>query len=260
MIVNIKKREWFSVLILSIMILIINVNPLMVNACIYSISSKIEKTRVEYLTQEYLVGYSEHFVYKYTKADKDVINIVKNIAERSYTDLSKTFGYNSNEKITLIIFHDIESMNSTLRLPKNQKSMGLYYSGFISILSPKAWTREKNIQKVSDTFSKEGPIVHELTHYFVDKKTKGNYPTWFTEGVSLYFEKKFTGFEWGKGLKYQPYTIEQLTNNFNELDPDYAYRRSYEIILDYVNKNGEIKLLNIMDRLGEGYSLKDFGN
>jgi hypothetical protein len=153
-------------------------------------------------------------------------------------------------------------MNNTLNLPSNQKSMGLYYSGFISILTPSAWIEDTDKNVIKDIFAKSGPAVHELTHYFVDRATDGNYPIWFTEGTALFFENKITGFEWGENKVYDMprYTISQLEDNFENLNTDYAYRSSFEIIREYVNNNSIDDLLNIMKKLGEGYSIEDFEN
>lgn len=257
---GIKRKELFNVLIFSIIILIININPLMVNGAFYSVSSNIEKYRIDYLTQEFLTDSSDNFVYKYMPSDKDILNMVKESTEKNYNSLSKIFGYTAKDKIKVIIFPSKDYMNSILRLPKQQRAMGIYSSGLISILSPKEWIAADDKKMFENIFNNTGPIAHELTHYFVDKKTNGNYPAWFTEGVALFFEKQLTGYEWGKGVKYkqEPYSIEELTNRFEKLDQDYAYRRSYEIIYEYVKENGVSKLLDTMKKLGEGYTLEGF--
>lgn len=260
MLTNIKKNELLGILLLAFMVLTINISPLTVNAGVYGVSSSIEQYRVNLKTKDYITETSEHFIYKYTLQDKDILSLVKSETEESYNQLFDVFKNSYNDKVLIIIFPNTKTMNETLKLPQEQKSIGLYYCGFISILSPNEWITDKNKQKFEDAFRSTGPVLHELTHYFVDKRTRGNYPLWFTEGVALYFEKQFTGFEWGKGIKYkiEPYRVDELDNNFLKLDSNYAYRRSYEIILEYVNKKGINNLLNIMDRLGEGYSLEDF--
>jgi len=41
----------------------------------------------------------------------------------------------------------------------------------------------------------ENTALHEMVHLFTDDLGKGNFPTWFTEGVSWYFEYKINGYE-----------------------------------------------------------------
>lgn len=254
----IKLREWICVALLSLFILMINVNPLVVNAAIYDISSSIEKTRVSKLTEDYQIKLSEHFIIKYTKEDEANISMIMEELEDSYKKLEPVFNSNSNEKIIIIVFNNTKDMNQTLNLSSSQKSMGLYYSGFISVLSPDVWIRATKEQK-EKIYKTKGPVLHELVHYFVDKKSKNNYPEWFTEGVALYFEKELLGFEM-KDAEDIKYSIDQLSKNFENLNQESAYRSSFDIISEYVKEHGETGLLEIIDKLGEGYSFEEFRN
>lgn len=258
---DIKIKELIFILILIISFQLVNVRPLVVNAAVYNISSSVEKYRIKLQTEKYLTDQSEHFIYKYTENDKNSISYIKENAEKSYNELSEIFDYNFKTKLIIIIFPSTDEMNNVLKLPNEQKSIGLYYSGFISVLSPGEWVNNKNFKVQKTVFEQNGIILHELVHFFVDIKTNGNYPQWFTEGVALFFEKELIGNEWGKGQVYniKPYKVEELTQKFNELNIDYAYRRSYEIISSYLNNRDVIELMNILDKLGEGYALDELG-
>lgn len=257
-----RRRELLTILILAVAVLIMNVNPLMVNAAVYKVSSGVEQYKVDYLIKDYSTQESQHFVYRFTEKDKDIVGLVMQDAEKSYNELTKIFGYIPKGKITIIIFPSIDSMNMAIGLPPDARAMGLYSCGFISILSPKEWITANNPEQFKEIFDKSGPTLHELAHYFVDAKSNGNYPEWFTEGVALYFEKAINGTEWGKGVNYEmrPYTVEELTNNFENLNQDFAYRCSLEIVSDYVDKYGLDKLIQSINRLGQGYPLEGFGN
>lgn len=244
---------------MAVIILIININPVIVNAAVYELSSSVEQYRVDTATSGYLVDQSEHFIYKYTPQDEDIIEMVKETTEKSYNELSKVFGTTPKEPVTVIVFPDTDVMNDVLNIPQDQKSMGIYYCGFISVLSPKAWIA--NNKHFQETFNKTGPMLHELTHLFVDIKTRGNYPAWFTEGVALYFEKQVNGVLWTDNDDiHNEYSIYELANNFDQLDTNDAYIRSYQIVFQYIEGNGMNNLIKIMDRLGEGYSLEILGN
>lgn len=254
--VDVKLKDIIWIMLFSALILIMNVNPILINKSMYNLTSAIEKERVNYKTRDYLKTDTEHFVIKYTEQDINNFNIIKQTAEGSYNSLNNVFNNDFNKKITIIIFPSIYEMNSQLGLPKEQKSMGLYYSGFISMLSPNVWISENKDKE--NTFKKYGPILHELAHYFVDKQTNGNYPLWFTEGVAVYFEKEILGVEM-KPSKNIKYSMDDLQEHFESLDQDSAYKNSYDIIYNYINKNSLQALLDVINHLGRGYSLEDLG-
>lgn len=257
MVINIKKNELLYILILTAIILTINISPISVNAAIYGMANHIEQYRVECKTQEFNVHISDHFIIRYTKDDAANIQMIINEAEKSYHIICESFTYIPKEKITIIVFPSNKDMNQILGLRPYQSSMGLYYSNFISILSPNVWMPKSEDKE--EIFKTKGPILHELVHYFVDKETKGNYPQWFTEGIALYFEKQISEIECNN-ISLLTYSVNQLNHNFEELNQDAAYRSSYQIISKYIEKNGIEGLLNTFQKLRKGYILDEFSN
>lgn len=104
-------------------------------------------------------------------------------------------------------------------------------------------------------------MLHELVHLFTDHIGNGNFPMWFTEGVSLYFEYMVDGYEWGKGLVFtatDTYTIKELSGNFYNLNQYRAYTQSFRLVKNMVEDNGLGKLIDIIESLGKGHNMDEF--
>ncbi len=184
----------------------------------------------------------------YTDSDEIYVDAVANCIDFYAPLLMKDFGIDDIYKITIILFPDGDAMSNSLGLSYEVAPMGVYYGGVINILSPGQWIENCGESYVKERFIKEGPIIHELTHMLTDLKTSGNYPVWFTEGVSLYYEYKYAAFEWREDLKQKSsgITIERLESDFRVLEEAEAYRRSFDIVYDYIEENGERDLQNKM--------------
>jgi hypothetical protein len=57
-------------------------------------------------------------------------------------------------------------MATRIGLGTGSTAMGVYYGGVISILEPEKWVGRSH--DIAEVFNKEGPVLHELTHYAVD--------------------------------------------------------------------------------------------
>lgn len=220
----------------------------------------VESGFVSYKTSNFSQVESNNFVVKYEDVDEEVINLVIKTAEDKYSRLVDIFNYKFNDKIEIIVYNDVNKMMSTTMLRGNRAPMGVYFGNSIHIYNPIYWINEdEDMHKV---FYYEGPVLHELAHKFTDHIGRGNFPTWFTEGVSLYLEYMVDGYEWGVGLEVdeQVYSIENLTNNFYALDVHTAYTQSFRFVRGYVERNGIESLIELIDEIGKGnkVDLKDF--
>jgi hypothetical protein len=130
--------------------------------------------------------------------------------------------------------------------------MGVYRNGVIHVLSPTQWISGKSDSETEAVFTHDGPIAHELVHLAVDKATEGNYPIWFTEGIALYFENKYTGYEWQPDVNADDISYQKLNTDFYSISDAKAYRKSFEIIDAFVYVNGEDALMNILEKLSTG--------
>jgi len=186
----------------------------------------------------------------YTKNDIEYINLIKIIVDTYYPLLLKDFEIQC-PKPTFILYPDKSSFCNAVKVDKDNIPMGVFYGGVIHIISPMCWIDENNEANCKDIFLKQGPIIHELTHYLLDMKTNGNYDIWFTEGMALYYEYKYTGYEWQKNLKNEAskITLQQLKKDFYNLDEALAYRKSFDIINEMVENKGEKALQSVCKTL-----------
>ena len=185
-----------------------------------------------------------------------VTNCIDFYAPLLYAD----FGLSDMPRVTIVLYHDIEALEKTLKLSYQTVPMGIYYGGMIHVLAPDQWMEEETSDSyAAERFVREGPLLHELTHWLTDIKTGGNYSTWFTEGVALYYEYKYAVFEWRSDLadSSRDITIDMLRKDFRALDEARAYRRAFDIIRAYVDHYGETALQSQMARLRQGGNAED---
>jgi len=250
-ILRVKKK---GLLLLVLLLIVLSISSYRyVKVSLYPTIKDIEKTRMLRAVKDYQTIDTEHFTIRYSD-DIEIAKLTENIAEKYFDEVCSIFDYEPEEKVDIIIYNDKEALLENTRLNKSSSPMGLYYSGVISVLSPRLWVN--NGEDINEVYEMNGPVVHEFTHYIVDEITNGNYPMWLTEGIALYTEYKTTGFEWGEGYSdSQDITIEELNSNFSELDQGLAYRRSFEVVNSISEKWGFDKLNIILDTLGEGSSI-----
>ncbi len=178
----------------------------------------------------------------YYEEGQEEAEMTMRIADSYYPMVSADFGWNRKEKLDFMLYQDGADMGRALGMNEGEPlPMGAYYSGLVVVLSPSQWTKERGNWQQTEEFLEKGPVVHEMVHFALDEKAGGAYPLWFSEGVALYYEKKYTGFEWRKDLKgyCDSISMEDLTYRFQELDTAAAYRKSYECVTGFVEKYGE---------------------
>lgn len=187
----------------------------------------------------------------YTDADELYIDTIKRIVDVYYPILVKDFKLDINklEKLKIIIYPTKKDLENAINVSYVDDSpMGVYYGGIINLLSIDVYYKSNNFYEIIDFYLENGPIIHELTHHLLDIKTKGNYNVWLSEGLALYYENKYTNFEWRKDLsnKSSSITLKQLEKNFNSIDSDLAYRKSYEAVKNYIDQIGESKFQDLL--------------
>lgn len=185
----------------------------------------------------------------YYQKNPQEAQMILHMADTYYPWIAKDFDWNRADKLEFVLFHNEDAMKKALNIHGDrQVPMGAYYKGAASILSPSIWVQNGESWKQTEEFLENGPVVHEMIHFAIDEKAKGEYPHWFSEGVALYYEKKYTGYEWRTDLKdeAQVITMEQLYHEFETLDPSVSYRKSFDWVNGYVRKFGEEKLQELL--------------
>ncbi|SDL14137.1 peptidase MA family metallohydrolase [Natronincola ferrireducens] len=219
----------------------------------------MENTIVSYRVGNYDFITTEHFIICYDDGiDQEIVDLVAKTAEDKYRTVEEVFQYKTEEKILVVLYDDPRALMRNTMLRQGPVPMGVYYGDSIHLLNPVHWV--KDLEEIDRIFYSQGPFLHELVHLFTDHVAKGNFPLWFTEGISLYFEYMVDEYEWGKDAVFEDeeYTLDILTKEFHQLDDYLAYTQSFRIIRDFVDIHGIEALLNILRDLGEGKDIKEF--
>ena len=208
-------------------------------------------------TKTYETLYSNNFILKYTQEDQDLAPLILQFAEDYLFRIEKILGIKQQKRpIPLVLYSDEEALNKSFGWSGDKSTVGVYWAGTIRLLSPRAWS--ENTATLGETFEREGPLAHELTHLFIDEATKGNYPRWLTEGVAQYVEAEITGFTLSEPLeesKVNLYPFSRLDNNFDQ-QPDQilAYWQSLQAVRNLLEKYGKESLLVLLRELRQGES------
>lgn len=215
----------------------------------------VEKQILLFRIRDYKEFRTESFIIKYNNIDAEMLEMIADTAEDKLEALTEIFCYRPENKVILVIHKDASRMMSVTMLSKGTPPMGVYYADSIHVLDPEQLFKDN----LEESFYSEGPVLHELTHLFIDNIAGGNYPTWFTEGVSLYFEYAVDGYEWGEGviIDDEAYNISSLSDDFFRLDQYLAYAQSFRLVKGFVDRYGEDELIRLIYNLGEG---KDFSS
>lgn len=218
----------------------------------------IENRFVLYRTRNFNELETEDFIFRYDDIDKQTLDLIVNTTKDKYRQIIDVFQFDFEDKILVVIYNDTDLMMSTTMLSKGNPPMGVYFGDSIHIANPKFWVDNK--EELEHKFYNEGPILHELVHLFTDHVGRGNFPIWFTEGVSLYFEYMIDGYEWGKEVNFlgKDYKIEELNDNFHSLNQYKAYTKSFRLVNGLVESYGLDKLMDIIESLGNGHSIDEF--
>ncbi len=184
----------------------------------------------------------------YYKTEKEYAELIQRQADTYYTMIAKDFEWNKKEKINFILFETKEDFMSSL-FYRGNITMGAYYNGVIGVLSPNLWENQKQYWKKTDDFLEKRPVVHEMIHFAVDDKTMGNCEEFLSEGIALYYEKKYTGFS--MPVSKGQITTKELQQNFDKLDSSFAYWKSYEWVQKFVECYGEKTLQKALQQMAE---------
>lgn len=176
----------------------------------------------------------------YYQQSKEEAAMAMRAADLYYPLVAADFQWERQEKPIFVLYHDKKQMAQALGIREEADiPMGAYKGGRIAILSPSVWASGESYAQL-EAFLEKGPIAHELIHFAMDDISEGIFPVWLTEGVALYYEKKYTGFEWRPDLKEESRSLSpQCLQNAGEVPVPLFYRKSYELVADFVRVHKE---------------------
>jgi tetratricopeptide (TPR) repeat protein len=126
---------------------------------------------------------SEHFTFKMDPEDRPVLTpYATRLAEEVYAKLSQRYGFTPQGPIQIEIFPDHGGFAvRTLGLP-GLGALGVCFGKVVALDSPRA--------RKQGSFNWGSTLWHEFAHVISLQMTNHNIPRWFSEGISVYEERR----------------------------------------------------------------------
>lgn len=197
-----------------------------------------------------------YFHLRYAESDRVVAAVLGEQADEAVRQVALLLPHAVGQKRPwLIVIPDQQTMKRAFGWGDETGALGVYLVDTIKILTPAAWDWYEEHERW-DVFARQGPLVHEYTHFVLDLRTKGNYTRWFSEGLSQLTEYHILGFEWleaGSSLSNTLYSLDQLDESFDQLSrQELAYRQALSMVTYLETLQGLDGLNQLLDTLAEG--------
>src|SRR5438876_36801 len=126
---------------------------------------------------------SEHFLLRLAKEDEPVLSVyAPKLAEEVFAKLSQKYGFTPAGPLQVEIFPDHGGFAvRTLGLP-GLGALGVCFGKVIALDSPRA--------RKPGSFNWGSTLWHEFAHVITLQMTRHNIPRWFSEGISVYEERR----------------------------------------------------------------------
>jgi tetratricopeptide (TPR) repeat protein len=136
---------------------------------------------------------SEHFSFLMSKEDASVLSsYAPALAEEAFASLTQRYGFVPGGPLQVEVFPDHGGFAvRTLGLPGLSGALGVCFGNVLAIDSPRA--------RKAGEFNWGSTLWHELTHMISLQMSHHNIPRWFSEGLSVYEEKRARP-GWGDSL------------------------------------------------------------
>lgn len=199
---------------------------------------------------------SDRFVLLFTEADRDLVPLLLETGGELYDVVARLLQFEPADRVPVVLHPNRPALRRAFGWQSGESALGVYWRGTIHLLSPRAWIQTDEPEEMYRAFRELNPIAHELTHYFLDRLTSGNYPRWFTEGLAQWVEHQATGYLWiePSSTMDQPlYSLRQLQAEYDQLgNQALAYRQSYLLVDWMIARWGEEGMVQLIHRLGGG--------
>ena len=204
---------------------------------------------------------SEHFSLRLHRDEADVLGpAFLELAEAAYADMNARYGYTPQGKITIEAYNDHDDFAVRVAGLPHVGLLGVCFGDIVAMDTPSAqagrpynWARTR---------------WHELGHTMAIGVSEHRVPRWFTEGLSVYQERRARP-EWGREMDLELYTafdqgqllpLKQIDKGFTR--PTYpgqimiSYYHASKVITFIVDQFGFEAIPGILRALGEGQPIE----
>jgi hypothetical protein len=261
---NINKRKGVNFTLLLGLIVVINfiffnwVKVEQIGISIIRNSIASYNRNIVYRDLEWLIG--ENLDVVYSEEDKEFSQFILELSEESYNVLKKKYDFKPHKRPLVVIYPSYEDLLNSLGWGESNKVSGVYQNATIKLVSPREWYPVNIIDDIKSVYKNYGPLHHEMTHFFVDFITKGNYPDWYTEALAQLEELEYLNIQWIDESNQNPeslYSFSELSKNFYNLENQgLAYRQALTIGIFLEEVYGNQVHFNILEQLGKGNSFE----
>lgn len=232
--------------ILVLMFIGIGTHPKLARIIYYPVCKNVMNDVFIWKCSDYKCLEGNHTRIYYCTNDMDYIRNIMDYAEDSIYILSGKYGFKPTQKVDIIVYKKYDDMAQMMALGTGSPALGAYYCNTIGLMGPGKYGSSEDIESL---------LLHELTHYMLDLRTRGNIPAWFTEGVALYEEYDVYNTIWDADEKFSDYySLDELSGNFYGLDEVKAYKESFMIVKHIVDNYGTASISKISSELKAGKS------
>ena len=175
-----------------------------------------------------------YFHLRFSEGERELAGWLGAEADKAVEQVAALLPHDAGEtRPWLVIVPDQETMKRAFGWSDGTGALGVYLANTVKVLSPNAWDWYKEENR-RDIFTKQGPLVHEYTHFVLDLRADGNYTRWFSEGLSQLTEYRILGYEWleeGSSLNNTLYSLDELDHSFDTLPrQELAYRQALSLV------------------------------
>ena len=214
------------------------------------VAKALERAQRDAQTEnEFREGQSNHFVVRYSgKAEPGLARSIVEKLEEHYSAIRDALNFTPAEPIGVILYTNEEFADIT-RAPG---WAGAINDGRIRL-------PVQGVTVVNDQLSRI--LKHELTHSFIQQKTRGRCPTWLNEGIAQWMEGKQSqvyaralAAQFDAGYVTPLRNLETSWMNLSDNDAAIAYAWSEAVVEDILNSGGTSDLNRLLDALSSSPS------
>lgn len=199
----------------------------------------VKAEREQAAGRDYAFSAAAHFNLRYDgDLDQDLVASITDFLEDRYHEFASTYRHAPVQPITVLLypqqaFHDVTQVGPEVA--------GLY-DGKIRVPLGGLRRLDPDAQRV---------LAHELTHAFVQSKTRGNCPRWLHEGLAQLAEPR--ALRRSDGVKLARAVRRDAPGTWPDAAFSYPAALSFSRFLE--ERRGFDGLVSVLDRLGDGEPL-----
>lgn len=186
----------------------------------YLISGVVVPTYWKVRTRDYAAVSGEGYALRLSPSLEVDTQEIISIKQKCLKEIEKYFGVSPQPP--LVIVQKTSELNNSLGASYSMATAGAYQRNVIIV----------GLDEVDKKFA--GTMLHELGHYYVDVTARGNYPSWYSEGLAQLMEYMFLEALWFDAIEdkvYYKYSLEELSGDFYSLEDQVsAYRQALALV------------------------------